>query len=169
MCLVSEHSIYSNRMNQLKNTCWLYLVSVCMLHFWPLLSVLMNIHSNIWHNRHYSDLSLDIKHASVLTGTPENQRGNADVFLPNMASQSFPFFAAVFNLASAILIPGLPLPLNCLWCSGSVVEFPFLDKPYKCLWDLLSETLVFRTHWISLLCSHSWKTDSVYFLAFLKK
>jgi len=35
-------------------------------------------------------VSLVIKHAFVLTGSPEDQRGNADVFLPNTASHSFP-------------------------------------------------------------------------------
>lgn len=88
---------------------------------------------------------------------------------PKHSFPIFSCFAAVFNPALAILIPGLPLPLNWLWCSGRVVEFPFLDKPYKHLWDLLSETLFFRTYWISILCLYSWKTDSVYFLAFLKK
>lgn len=55
-----------------------------------LLSVLINTFQIADTRGTKVSVSLDIKHAAVLTGSPEDQCVNADVFLPYMSSDYFP-------------------------------------------------------------------------------
>lgn len=115
MWLASKHTIYSKKIGwasgSLLADCiqsWYacYAFHHCYLYYLTFIQIADTTGTKV-------SVSLGMKLASVLTGSPEDQCGKADVFLPNMASHSFPSLQHS-NSALAILITGLLLPLHWL-------------------------------------------------------